>query len=106
MMLAGAALVSCESKTYEDISPIVSNPTYAHDVKPIIDNNCANCHNPDYDQEPYLTTYDQVRDATENGAVIDEISAPSGQGMPEDGRMQQRKIDIITLWAAQGYVNE
>ena len=100
------ALASCESSTYEDISAEVANPTYQANIKQIMSNNCTSCHSVDGNQEPFLETYDQVRDATENGVLLEEIEAPSGQGMPESGRMPQSTINTINNWIAQGYANE
>jgi len=96
---------SCESRTYDDVSATVTDPTYTANVKPIMTGNCTSCHSVDGGQEPYLETYDQVRNAVIEDDLLEEISAPSGDGMPESGRMPQSKINIVTTWAENGFPN-
>jgi len=97
---------SCESSTYEEISGIVTNPTYKANVKVIIDNNCLSCHSAAGGQYPTMETYVQVRDAAENGNMICRIDDQScGSVMPQSGRMPQTNIDIIKKWAVNGYPN-
>lgn len=106
MLLTTAAVVSCESNTYQEVSIETTNPTYIANIKPIMTSNCTSCHSIDGGQTPYLETYDQVKDAVINGALIQEIEAPSGQGMPEIGRMSQPKIDMINYWVSNGFINQ
>jgi uncharacterized membrane protein len=106
-MAIGSLIVSCESNTYEEISVVVDNPTYDANVKKIIQDNCLSCHSVSTDNElPNLESYAAVKDAAQNGLLLSEIAAPSGQGMPEDGRMPQSQINIITTWAIQGYIQQ
>lgn len=107
LLIAAVAFVavSCESRTYDEVSATVTDPTYTADVKPIMNGNCTSCHSVDGGQEPYLETYDQVRNAVIEEGLLDEISAPSGEGMPEAGRMPQSKINIVTTWANNGFPN-
>lgn len=97
---------SCDSATYDEISGNVANPTYNANVRTIITNNCLSCHSEAGAQFPTLETYVQVREATENGAVICRIDDQScGSVMPQSGRMPQTTINIIKKWAANGYPN-
>ena len=57
LVVFSAFVISCESNTYEQISGVVTNPTYQAKVKGIMANNCTSCHNPTYDQSPYLESY-------------------------------------------------
>lgn len=100
-------LFSCQSNTYEDISPKnVTNPTYAKNIKPIFDANCVSCHSQGgTGQYPNLETYEEVKVASENGSVICRIDEICGQVMPQAGRMPQNTIDLIKLWKSQGYAN-
>lgn len=99
-------VLSCESSTYEEISGVVTNPTYKANVKVIIDNNCLDCHSAVAGQYPTMETYSQVRAATENGDLICRIDDQScGSVMPQSGRMPQTNIDIIKKWADNGYPN-
>jgi predicted CXXCH cytochrome family protein len=104
LVMLGSLLVSCESNTYEEIAGVVPNPTYNANVKPIMEDKCNQCHNPDYGQEPYLQTYAMVKDACENGNVLCRIAGSScGTVMPSSGKMPKARIDIILNWADQNY---
>jgi hypothetical protein len=107
-VLGFITLVSCDSNTYSDISgtTVIANPTYVATVKPIINENCISCHSAAGGQAPYLESIDQVKTAIENNGLISQIEAPSGFGMPLNGRMPQAKIDMIKSWAANGYINQ
>ena len=100
---------SCESNTYEEISQI-SNPTYDANIKAIFSANCTSCHSAKgTQQEPYLTTYAEVKDGIENGVVLCLIDNPGDcfydNIMPSSGRMPQTTIDLIKLWKTNGYIN-
>ncbi|AWH86543.1 hypothetical protein HYN59_16150 [Flavobacterium album] len=102
-----AAIAACTSNTYEEVSaPVSANPTYQADVKNIINANCVSCHSESFGQTPYLETYDQVKNAVLSNGLLDEIAAPSGEGMPEAQRLPQSQIDAINLWAANGFLNQ
>jgi hypothetical protein len=97
---------SCESTTFEQISVVNTNPTYAANVNPIITANCTGCHSSG-GQYPALETYSQVKEAIQNGDVICRIDTQScGEVMPTSGRMSQGTIDLIKLWATNGYPNQ
>jgi hypothetical protein len=105
-MIACLIGFSCDSKTYEEISGEVANPTYTNNVKPIIVNNCLACHSTAGAELPTMETYTQVRDAAENGNMICRIDDQScGTVMPQSGRMPQSTINIIINWVANGYPN-
>lgn len=99
----GAAIVSCESNTYQEISGVTTNPTYLGNIKPIVTANCTNCHSADGGQTPYLETYDQTKEAIQTGTLLMQIAQPTTQGMPQNERMPQEKIDMITTWAQNGF---
>jgi len=101
MVASIAFLTSCESRTYEDISLAVSNPTYVANVKPVIDANCTGCHNGG--TFPSLTNYTEVKDATQNGRLLCRIDGSCGSIMPPSGQMPSGTISMINLWAKQGY---
>ncbi len=96
-------LLSCESRTYEDISVAVPNPTYNANIKPIIANNCLECHQSK--QTPHLNTYQEVRNQAETGALLCKIQGLCGI-MPPTGKMPQVNVNMIKLWAEQGYIQE
>ncbi|MFM9824566.1 hypothetical protein [Flavobacterium sp.] len=102
IIVLGSVFNSCESSTYQEISQVVANPTYTKDVEPIIRSTCTGCHG---SQFPSLESYAEVKDAIENGDLICRIEGKSCEVMPKSGRMPQTTIDLIKLWAFQGYIN-
>lgn len=102
----GALITSCESNTYQEIAGVVDNPTYNANVKAIMTDKCVSCHNPDYGQEPFLRTYDEVKSACDNDDLLCRIDATCGSIMPTTGKMPQARIDIIQNWAAQGFIEQ
>ena len=99
---------SCQSNTYEDISPKnVVNPTYLANIKPIVQANCLSCHSQSgTGQYPNMETYSEFREACANGDVICRIEGTScGEIMPQGGSLPQSSINLIKLWKAQGFIN-
>jgi len=108
ILVLGLTLTSCESNTYEDVTDIdvASNLTYQANVKPIITTNCLNCHSSNI-QYPNLETYEEVKEVTQNGNLLCRIDDQScGSVMPQGGRLPQVQIDIIKLWATNGFINQ
>lgn len=104
-LVFGSIIASCQSNTYSEVGEVVTNPTYVKNVAPIVNSNCISCHNGN--QYPNLSNYDNVKEATLNGDVICRIDTQScGNVMPQTGRMPQNTIDIVKLWAVNGYINQ
>lgn len=104
LMLASASFMfSCESNTYQDISGVVTNPTYEKNIKTVINTKCTNCHSGGK-QFPDLENYDLVLESTQNGNLLCKINGSCGGIMPQDGKMPQATIDMIQLWADQGFL--
>ena len=97
---------SCSDSTYDDIQAnedTNSDLVTYQDVKPIIDNNCLNCHsNPPINNAPTsLTTYNEVKNAVLEGDLIGRISRNDGTNglMPQGGpRLSQNLIDTVIQW--------
>jgi hypothetical protein len=104
MLISIVFLASCESNTYDQISLPVTNLTYVANIKPVIAANCTGCHSAG-DQSPALETYDQLKTAIVNGKVLCKIEGSCGSIMPTSGKMPQGTIDMIKLWATNGFVN-
>ncbi len=102
--LVGIVFVSCDSNTLQEIQPVVTNPTFNANIKPIFDSKCVSCHTASGSQYPALADYSQVKDAIENGVVICRIENGCGAIMPPSGKMSQSLIDMINNWKNQGYV--
>jgi hypothetical protein len=100
--------VSCTDRTYEDISgvEVSSSPTYTANIQSIINSNCVGCHSAG-GRFPTLETYEQVKDATQNGDLICRIDQTQSCGnvMPRSGPMPRQTIDMIILWQKEGYKN-
>lgn len=94
-------MVSCTSNSIQDISAVVTNPTYAADVGPVFAAQCVGCHGGG--QSPALNNYDNVKAACKTGNVLCRIEESCGGIMPQSGKMPQATIDMIKLWAAQDY---
>ena len=103
MLMVGILIVSCNSTTIQEIQPVVENPTYNANIKPLFTAKCTSCHNAGGSQYPALANYDQVVDATENGSLLCKIEDQCGDVMPPNGKMQQVFIDMINNWKTQGY---
>lgn len=107
-ILFPAVLISCESRTYEEISdntPITQQVKYTTDVKPIIDANCIGCHSPGGPASPYpLTNYDQVKNNIDK--IIDRIQRPNGDPgkMPQGGSLSPSQINTFIKWKADGLI--
>lgn len=106
VVLSLSALISCETKTFEDISentPIPEMVTYNKDVKTIIQNNCVVCHSAT-GSNPYfpLTDYTAAKNAIDN--ILDRIQRANGDPlkMPQGGTLSPDHINIIKKWKADG----
>jgi len=106
ILISGVFISSCESNTYDQISEVNTNPTYTANVGPIIRANCSGCHSGG-SQFPDLENYAQIKEATQNGDLICRIdqSQACGRVMPPSGSMTKGTIDMIKLWATNGYLN-
>jgi hypothetical protein len=108
LFACAAFFVSCTPRTYEEISETETNtiPTYTTNVGPVIQANCVGCHSAG-GQFPTLQTYEQVKDATQNGDLICRIDQTQSCGnvMPRSGSMPRQTIDMIILWQKEGYKN-
>lgn len=98
---------SCESSTFEEISdntPITNVVRYEADVKPIIENNCLNCHSST--SFAPLSNYDQVRANIDN--VIDRIQRSAGDPlrMPQGGSLPQNQINVLVKWKTDGLIEK
>lgn len=103
IFLVAVLVVSCDSNTIQEIQPIVTNPRYNANIKPIFSAKCVSCHGSNA-QNPPLNNYAEVKDAIENGSVLCRIQGECGEVMPPSGKMPQGLIDLINNWKDQGYV--
>ncbi|MCF6349905.1 MAG: cytochrome c [Flavobacteriaceae bacterium] len=103
-------LGSCTNDKQSDLEAIVCVDTFIYSdcIKTIIEENCTICHHSGSNAPgPFpLETYDQVRDAAENGNLLVRIQLPDGANgiMPQTGKMTQTKIDAILNWVNEGFL--
>lgn len=100
--------LGCESTTFEEIGEevvIIEEVRYNENVKPIIEANCIECHNPTgvASFRPF-TNYTQVKTAVLETNLLERIQMQNGETeqMPQTGRMPQNLIDMILKWNEQG----
>jgi hypothetical protein len=101
-------LISCDSKTYEEISSETKNPTFEKDIKPIINSNCVTCHNPNgISSFLPLTSFEGVKAAVQSNDLIFRIETATGeQSMPLNGpKLSKNSIELIKLWSQNGFKN-
>lgn len=108
-LFAISLIIGCANDSSDDfLSPIPDVVNYTNHIKPIITSNCISCHNSNANPVgPFpLETYNEVRDKTENGNLLQRIQLPAGNPliMPPTGKMSQTNIDIILKWKNQGYL--
>lgn len=106
LILTGLVVFSCttaEIPLDEEVGPIDEVITYVGDVKAIIDNNCTTCHGTVSPQAGLsLVTYQQVRNAAENGNLIPRMNNATNP-MPPSGVLPAATRAIIDAWANDGF---
>lgn len=79
--------------------------TYQKDIRLIVENNCTSCH---AGQSPAaglaLTSYEDVRKATESGSLLQRINDHK-KPMPMGGLLPKHMRQTFDDWAKGGYVN-
>ena len=68
VVLTAILIESCDTTSIQEIQPVVTNPTYNANIKPIFSAKCVSCHSSN-GENPALTNYAEVKDAIENGSV-------------------------------------
>jgi hypothetical protein len=107
LMFIGVFFISCDSVTTQDLSPVVTNPTYTANVAPIMDAHCVSCHSGG-SQFPDLDTYDAVKsaiDGTNTNALLCRLDGTCGAIMPPSGALPSTTVTIVKTWATNNYPN-
>lgn len=89
--------------------------SFAHDVLPIIESRCINCHGGDRTEKDLnLKTYADMMQGSENGPVVTAGNAAdsklveliTNQKMPKRGpKLTPPQVQLITEWVNQGALN-
>lgn len=104
IIISVAFFLSCDSSTTQELSVVVTNPTYAKNIEPVISTSCINCHSGG-NQYPSLDSYDALKEASMNGQVLCRIDGSCGNIMPQSGALPQQTVTMIKLWATNNYPN-
>lgn len=106
LLLLVTSLSSCLTNVDEEevIDPGTPDPcatiTYAINIKPIIDNNCIQCHSTNGGQSPNLETYNAV--SANATRVKSEVVSKE---MPIGGSLTNEEIAAISCWVDNGALN-
>ena len=89
--------------------------SFAHDVMPILESRCTNCHGGQRTEKGLnLTTYTEMMQGSENGPVVTAGDAVDSklvelivnQKMPKRGpKLTPPQVEVITNWVNQGALN-
>lgn len=118
-LLGGAVLLfgACESNKFEEELPIVKdNVSFALDIQPILNVQCAGCHNPAI-SEPDLREGFAYSSLTEGEGIIPgdsegseltemlERNSQDGNNMPPATPLSPLNIALIRKWIDEGAKN-
>jgi len=93
--------MSCENNVEESLQEIKEcdpNISFSTMIKPIIDNNCLQCHNGN--QFPDLRTYESIK--INSDKIKEETQT---RRMPIGGSLTITQIEAITCWVDGGALN-
>lgn len=106
----GLLTLSCTNDSESDLidNETTTTVSYTEDVKPIMESNCVSCHGntPSNGASVSLNTYDNVKNAILNNALINRISKDQSDPelMPLGGsRLPQTTIDKIAQWETEDF---
>lgn len=80
--------------------------TYQSHIKLIIDNNCKGCHSPSpLNISPYLTSYEEVKQAAQQGTLLSVIFKSNPRAMPPNKPLTKQEKDMLTVWTNNNFPN-
>ncbi len=106
-MLIG--LQSCTKAVIESVDPDTLPPinktiTYDSDIQTIMYNNCITCHGGIAPSAGLaLTTYNDVKQAAQNGSLIPRMNNTSAP-MPPNGLVPAELRQLIDKWKTDGFL--
>ena len=102
-ILFSSCLTNVDELEIEE-DPTIEDPcaeiTFSINVKPIIDNNCTQCHSTSGGQFPNLDTYIGV--SNNSATVLSEVVSKS---MPQGSSLTNDEIAAIKCWVENGALN-
>jgi len=83
--------------------PISGDITYTNSIRSIVNSNCISCHGstPSNGAPMSLTTYTEVKNATQNRGLITRIENGT---MPPSGNLSTSQIQLFKDWKSDGYL--
>ncbi len=87
---------SCERNVEEPFN-CDTQISYSEDIRPIIDNNCMQCHNGEDNSIPDWSTYEEIFSKADK---IQELTLK--RIMPKEGSLTNNEIKAIYCWVEQG----
>lgn len=99
------AIIDPEETQTTDTTTVIENIKYTNDIADIMYNNCVTCHSGASPSASLsLSTYNAVKNSTENGTLIQRINN-AGSPMPPSGLMSATDREKIQVWADNNYTN-
>lgn len=95
------SFISCEYNVEEEVTSFICSPdlSFSVTIKPIIDNNCIQCHDGSY--HPYdFRVFSVVEN---NASMIKQLT--QNRVMPKEGSLTQEEIEQIACWVDNGAPN-
>jgi len=77
-----------------------NNVTYTKDIKPLIVEHCASCHRPNNNPRLDLSTYAQVKSASELKGLIGRVLSGA---MPPSGALANEPKKLFSAWSQAGF---
>jgi hypothetical protein len=102
LAISGLLFISFESGTLQDISAVVSNPTFNANVASVMSAKCTGCH-AGGNQYPNLETYTQVKVASRNGNLLCRLDASCSNIMPQSGALPTATVTMIYTRAINNF---
>lgn len=91
-----------------DLVPKETNPcdsiTFTTQIKPIIDNQCVNCHSAG-GQSPDLSTYSLLKAQVDGGRIKARVIDQNPSPMPPAGNLSSEELNSIKCWLDAGAPN-
>ena len=101
-------LIIFSSCSYNEIDLCSTlTPSFSECVKPIIEENCVQCHR-NNSSNGLLQTYDQIKFYMDNGELLNRVQRDVDQQgiMPPSGqKLSNNEIQILINWSENGTPN-
>ncbi|GAB5557940.1 MAG: hypothetical protein SchgKO_21530 [Schleiferiaceae bacterium] len=102
LLISSLFWVGC-SKTETQTPPSPQTANYDPEVKAVMNSYCITCHSGSAASAGLrLDNYNDVRNASENGNLLNRINSSSAP-MPPSGLMPSSQRQIMDSWANNGY---